>query len=206
MNVEEYARCELPTLYGCFDVRVFRHPGSPNESIVISMGRDFQTSETVFVRLHSECFTGEVLGSLKCDCQGQLDLALRRIAELGRGVVLYLRQEGRGIGLGNKIRAYAEQAKGANTIEANHILGFAADLRDFRVAAPILTSLGIQRIALNTNNPQKIDALRKRGIEVVEVVPSLTEPNEHNEAYLRTKAQELGHVALALGALPPAEG
>jgi GTP cyclohydrolase II len=202
MNVEEYARCELPTLYGCFDVRVFRHDGSPDESVVIAMGGDFLPDETVFVRLHSECFTGEVLGSLKCDCQGQLDLALRRIAELGRGLVIYLRQEGRGIGLGNKIRAYAEQAKGANTIEANHILGFPADLRDFRVAAPILVSLGIQRIALNTNNPQKIDAFRERGIEVVEVVPSLTEPNEHNLAYLRTKAEELGHVSLAMP-LPP---
>lgn len=202
MNVEEYARCELPTLYGRFDVRVFRHQGSPNESIVIAMGRDFRPDETVFVRLHSECFTGEVLGSLKCDCQGQLDLALRRIAELGRGVVVYLRQEGRGIGLGNKIRAYAEQAKGANTIEANHILGFPSDLRDFRVAAPILTSMGIQRIALNTNNPQKIDAIRNYGIEVVEVVPSLTEPNEHNQDYLRTKAEELGHVSLAVP-LPP---
>jgi len=197
MNVEEYARCELPTLYGSFDVRVFRHQGSPDESVVIAMGSEFQADETVFVRLHSECFTGEVLGSLKCDCQGQLDLALRRIAELGRGVVVYLRQEGRGIGLGNKIRAYAEQAKGANTIEANHILGFPSDLRDFRVAAPILASMGIQRIALNTNNPQKIDALRKLGIEVVEVVPSLTEPNEHNQEYLRIKADELGHVSLA---------
>jgi GTP cyclohydrolase II len=196
MNVQEYARCELPTLYGRFDVRVFRHEGDPDESIVISMGSDFQPEETVFVRLHSECFTGEVLGSLKCDCQGQLDLALRKIAELGRGAVVYLRQEGRGIGLGNKIRAYAEQAKGANTIEANHILGFPSDLRDFRVAAPILTSLGIQRIALNTNNPQKIDALRQRGIEVVEVVPSLTEPNEYNQEYLRTKAEELGHFNL----------
>jgi GTP cyclohydrolase II len=196
MIIEEYARCELPTLYGRFEVRVFRHEGDPDEAIVVSMGEGFLPEETVFVRLHSECFTGEVLGSLKCDCQGQLDLALRRIAELGRGVVVYLRQEGRGIGLGNKIRAYAEQAKGANTIEANHALGFPSDLRDFRVAAPILTSLGIQRIALNTNNPQKIDALRQHGIEVVEVVPSLTEPNEHNQDYLRTKAEELGHFNL----------
>jgi 3,4-dihydroxy 2-butanone 4-phosphate synthase/GTP cyclohydrolase II len=194
MHLEEYARCELPTIYGCFDVRVFRHDGEPGESVVISMGRDFRAEETVFTRVHSECFTGEVLGSLKCDCQGQLDLALRRIAQDSRGVVIYLRQEGRGIGLGNKIRAYAEQAKGADTVEANHILGFPADLRDFGIAAPILERLGIRRIALNTNNPQKIDALRERGLEIVEVVPSLTEPNDHNREYLRTKALQLGHL------------
>jgi len=194
MHLEEYARCELPTIYGSFDVRVFRHDGEPGESVVISMGQDFRADEVVFTRVHSECFTGEVLGSLKCDCQGQLDLALRRIAEQSRGVVVYLRQEGRGIGLGNKIRAYAEQAKGADTVEANHILGFPADLRDFGIAAPILGQLGIRRIALNTNNPQKIDALRDCGVEIVEVVPSLTEPNDHNRDYLRTKALQLGHL------------
>lgn len=195
MNIEEYASCQLPTGYGDFDVRVYRADGR-DEALAISMGNDFSEDENVFVRVHSECFTGEVLGSLKCDCQQQLDLALGRIAEEKRGVVVYLRQEGRGIGLGNKIRAYAEQAKGADTVEANHILGFPADMRDFSAAAEILSSLGIHRIDLNTNNPRKIDTMKESGLIVHEVVPSLTAPTGHNKSYLETKARVLGHLNL----------
>lgn len=196
MQIQEYSSCQLPTRRGVFDLRVFRNDQDESESIAISMGSDFSEDEAVFVRVHSECFTGEVLGSLKCDCQPQLDLALERISESKRGIVVYLRQEGRGIGLGNKIRAYAEQAKGANTVEANHILGFPADLRDFSIAALILTDLGVRRIDLNTNNPRKIDSMKSFGLVVNEVVPSLVPPNEFNKDYLATKADELGHLNL----------
>ena len=199
MKIEEYSRCLLPTRYGEFDVRVYRTDGDPNqESLAISMGGSagFEANEDVFVRVHSECFTGEVLGSLKCDCEAQLDLAQRIIAERKRGVVVYLRQEGRGIGLGNKIRAYAEQEKGADTIEANHILGFPSDMRDFRAAALILGDLGVQRLDLNTNNPDKITALEDSGLIVNAIIPSRTPTNEFNEAYLQTKADQLGHLNL----------
>lgn len=196
VQIQEYSSCQLPTRYGDFDIRVFRVEGEVDEAVVISMGADFREDENIFVRVHSECFTGEVLGSLKCDCQQQLDLALNRIAERGRGAVVYLRQEGRGIGLGNKIRAYAEQAKGANTVEANHILGFPADMRDFSVAAHILRKLGIGRIDLNTNNPRKIDRMKELGLLINEIVPSLTAPTGHNQGYLETKARELGHLNL----------
>jgi len=198
VKIEEYAQCELPTPHGSFDVRVYRTDQGPEESLAISMGQDFTEDETVFVRVHSECFTGEVLGSLKCDCKPQLDLALSRIASQGRGIVVYLRQEGRGIGLGNKIRAYAEQAKGANTVEANHLIGYPTDLRDFSQAAMILNELGVRKIDLNTNNPRKIDSMKQFGLEVSQVVPSLTVPNKYNEEYLKTKAKELGHLNLGI--------
>ncbi len=196
MQIQEYSSCQLPTHHGEFQVRVFRNDEDESESLAISMGGQFSGEESVFVRVHSECFTGEVLGSLKCDCQQQLDFALQRIAENKRGVVVYLRQEGRGIGLGNKIRAYAEQAKGANTVEANHILGFPADMRDFSTAALILRELGVKRIDLNTNNPRKIDSMKRYGLLVDHVVPALTPPNKFNEEYLATKAEELGHLNL----------
>ncbi|MFT5468478.1 MAG: GTP cyclohydrolase II [Verrucomicrobiales bacterium] len=195
MKVDEYARCKLPTRYGEFDVRVYRE-GDRDEALTFAIGDDFTADENVFVRVHSECFTGEVLGSLKCDCQKQLDLAMERIAKEGRGLVVYLRQEGRGIGLGNKIRAYAEQAKGADTVEANHILGFPTDLRDFGNAADILKSLGIHRIDLNTNNPRKIEAMEEAGLIVNSIAPSLTAPTDHNKDYLETKARVLGHLNL----------
>ncbi len=180
-------------------MRVFRNDSDQSESLAISMGEDFAPETPVFVRIHSECFTGEVLGSLKCDCRQQLDFGLRHIAENQRGIVVYLRQEGRGIGLGNKIRAYAEQAKGANTVEANHILGFPADMRDFSLAALILRELGVRRILLNTNNPRKIDSMKRYGLVVEEVIPALTPPTEFNQAYLATKAAEMGHLNLSEG-------
>ncbi|MGH8630538.1 MAG: GTP cyclohydrolase II, partial [Burkholderiales bacterium] len=146
------------------------------------------------VRIHSECLTGDALFSLRCDCGAQLEGALQRIAAEGRGAVLYLRQEGRGIGLGNKIRAYALQDRGADTVEANHQLGFPADAREYGLAIELLKELKLCRIRLMTNNPRKLDALVKDGIEVVERVPLETGRNPHNEAYLATKVAKLGHL------------
>ncbi|MCX6129481.1 MAG: GTP cyclohydrolase II RibA, partial [Proteobacteria bacterium] len=146
-----------------------------------------------FVRIHSECFTGEVLGSLKCDCSDQLNLALAEIQRRGAGAVIYLRQEGRGIGLGNKIRAYELQNQGADTIEANHQLGFDTDLRSFEAAALILKQRGIQEVILNTNNPDKLNALITHGIKILERVPSLANVNKFNEDYLKTKMDKMGH-------------
>ncbi len=145
------------------------------------------------VRVHSECWTGEVLRSRKCDCREQLDHALRAIAAAGRGVVVYLRQEGRGIGLGNKIRAYALQEQGHDTVDANRMLGFEDDARTYDVAAAMLADLGVKRVALLTNNPRKVDGLRAHGVEVVERVPISVEPNEHNADYLAVKAKRMGH-------------
>ena len=148
----------------------------------------------MLARVHSECFTGEVLHSLKCDCREQLDQALRRIAEAERGIVIYLRQEGRGIGLGNKIRAYALQQQGADTVDANVRLGFPADSRRYHVAAEILDHLGIGSIALMTNNPAKVDALQKDGVVVALRVPMAINANDHNRDYLRTKNRRMGHL------------
>lgn len=194
-GVRPYASCELPTRFGSFDVEIYRLENG-EEALMIRRG-DLAGGEAAFVRIHSECFTGEVLGSLRCDCKEQLQQALREIAERGRGAVIYLRQEGRGIGLGNKIRAYAEQARGADTIEANANLGFPTDLRDFRVAASILHAHGVTRVQLQTNNPAKLRGLQENGITVERAIASLTVPNPHNIEYLRTKARSLGHEQLA---------
>ncbi len=152
------------------------------------------SGEPPLIRLHSECLTGDALYSLRCDCGAQLEGALERIAAEGRGAVLYLRQEGRGIGLGNKIRAYALQDDGADTVEANHQLGFPADARDFGLAVELLRHLGLGRIRLMTNNPRKLDQLREAGVEIVARVPLNPGLNPHNEAYLATKARKLGHM------------
>jgi GTP cyclohydrolase II len=143
--------------------------------------------------VHSECWTGEVLRSHKCDCREQLDFAMRAIAEVGAGVVVYLRQEGRGIGLGNKIRAYALQEKGLDTVDANRALGFVDDARTYDVAAAILGDLGVKQVALLTNNPKKVDGLRAHGVTVHERVPVVIEPNVHNADYLAVKAKKMGH-------------
>jgi len=151
------------------------------------------SEEPVLVRVHSECWTGEVLRSHKCDCRDQLDHALRAIAAAGRGVVVYLRQEGRGIGLGNKIRAYALQEKGIDTVDANRMLGFGDDERTYDVAAAMLSSLGVKAVALMTNNPKKMEGLRAHGVEVTSRVPISVEPNPHNADYLAVKAKRMGH-------------
>jgi 3,4-dihydroxy 2-butanone 4-phosphate synthase/GTP cyclohydrolase II len=165
----------------------------PEEHVAIVRG-DVAGAEAVLCRVHSECLTGEVFGSLKCDCRAQLDKALAAIAAEGRGVVVYLRQEGRGIGLGNKIRAYALQAEGKDTVEANLALGFAADLRSYDMAASILAELGVSSIALMTNNPEKLDGLEQAGVRIAAHVPHWVEDHEHNREYLEVKRAKMGHL------------
>jgi GTP cyclohydrolase II len=197
--VKLYACCELPTQFGNFDLEVFRlgdEADTHDEMLLIYKG-DLAAAPAPFVRLHSECFTGETLLSLKCDCKAQLETALTRIAQDGEGAIVYLRQEGRGIGLGNKIRAYAEQAKGRDTVEANLHLGFPADLRDYTAATEILLQKGIRRVRLNTNNPDKIAAVKEAGIEVVEVIPAISRVTAHNRQYLQTKLEKMGHKGLS---------
>lgn len=192
-GIECYAKTNLPLSSGIFEVRVFR-VANGDEHLSISMG-DLTKNSPIFLRIHSECFTGEVLNSLRCDCKEQLDEALASIAKLGHGILIYLRnQDGRGIGLGNKIRAYhLQQNEGLDTIQANHALGFPSDLRDFTAAIKILRFLGIKAVSLNTNNPAKILALKGAGISVAEIVPSLATLNPHNTDYLKTKFAKLGH-------------
>jgi GTP cyclohydrolase II len=162
------------------------------QAYAVTMG-DLTGPEPAFVRVHSECLTGEVFGSLKCDCRDQLQQAMEMIALRQRGALVYLRQEGRGIGLGNKIRAYALQARGADTIEANHELGFPTDMREFHLAADILLYLGASRVILHTNNPDKVEALERAGISVEARASAFGAVNQHNLNYLETKHRELGH-------------
>lgn len=166
---------------------------SGKEHVALSMG-DLSSGKPILARAHSECLTGDALFSMRCDCGYQLQEALSSVAEAGSGVVLYLRQEGRGIGLLNKIRAYNLQDQGADTVEANEQLGFAADLRDYYMCEPMLTHMGIKSIRLMTNNPRKVKALSEAGVEVVERVPLEVGRNPHNEGYLDTKKGKLGHM------------
>jgi GTP cyclohydrolase II len=207
LRVERYAESDVPTEYGPVRLIVFRAdftPGSPNghpaaseEHIAVVFGplQALAGDEPVLARVHSECWTGEVLRSQKCDCRAQLDQAMRELSGAGRGVLVYLRQEGRGIGLGNKVRAYALQEKGADTVDANRMLGFADDARTYDIAAAILTALGVTRISLITNNPRKVEGLAAHGIEVAVRVPATTPPNVHNASYLEAKAKRMGHKA-----------
>lgn len=188
----------LPTRWGMFDLHGFDGVEGGKEHIALSMG-DMSTcqsggQEPVLVRIHSECLTGDALGSMRCDCGSQLQEAMRQIADQGRGAILYLRQEGRGIGLINKIKAYHLQDDGADTVEANEQLGFGADLRDYSICLPMLQHLNIQRVKLLTNNPRKIAALEELGIDVAERLPLHTGSNPHNAKYLSTKAGKLGHL------------
>lgn len=196
--LQRYAEADAPTEYGVVRAVVYRVEALPasEEHVALVVGDVSDTTvgdAAVLVRVHSECWTGEVMRSLKCDCRDQLDQALRAIAAAGRGVVVYLRQEGRGIGLGNKVRAYALQQNGADTVEANRILGFADDARRYDVAAAILRDLGVRRVALMTNNPGKVQGLVASGIEVAERVALKSEPNKHNAGYLSVKAKKMGH-------------
>jgi len=191
-SVERYSETGLPTEYGSFRVVVYRE-SETLEHLAIVAG-DVQGAADVLLRVHSECLTGEVLHSLKCDCREQLDLALRRIAKVDRGVVLYLRQEGRGIGLGNKIRAYSLQNEGADTVDANTRLGFAPDLRRYHVATQMLEDLGVRSVALMTNNPAKVDALRADGVVVSRRVEHAVRAHAGNLGYLRTKQVRMGHM------------
>ncbi len=172
----------------------FQDPDTGEEHIALTLG-NFDDDEPVLVRIHSECLTGDALHSLRCDCGNQLASAMEVIARLGHGAILYLRQEGRGIGLINKIRAYQLQDSGADTVEANEQLGFGADMRDYAVCQVMFEHLGIRRIRLLTNNPLKVAAMEQvAGIEVVERVALQTESNPHNVRYLKTKAGKLGHM------------
>ncbi len=192
MPLDYIASCKLPTPYGIFDMHGFQERDNGKEHVALSLG-DVGSDAPVLARTHSECLTGDSLFSMRCDCGYQLEEALRSIAQAGRGVLLYLRQEGRGIGLLNKIRAYHLQDLGADTVEANEQLGFAADLRDYTICAPMLRHLGITRIRLMTNNPLKVDAMRAMGVDVVERVAIEVGRNPHNTHYLDTKAGKLGH-------------
>jgi GTP cyclohydrolase II len=187
-----YAESPLPTKRGVFRVVVFRERRTGIEHLAMVMGD--ARGEGALVRIHSECLTSEVLGSLKCDCRAQLDRALDLIARRGRGVLVYLRQEGRGIGLGNKIRAYALQAEGHDTYEANRLLGFPDDLRRYDVAAEMLRLLGVESVDLVTNNPQKLAALVDAGIAVRRRVALPSPANPHNIGYLEAKRDRTGHL------------
>jgi GTP cyclohydrolase II len=191
-RIEKYAETNLPTRHGTFKVTVFRDSCGA-EHVAIHKG-EIAGGELVLARAHSECFTSEVLGSLKCDCREQLEIALEAIAREGRGVVVYLRQEGRGIGLGNKIRAYALQEKGVDTIEANVRLGFAVDSRRYDVAASMLKMLGVRSVALMTTNPDKVEGLARAGIPVQKRVSIQADANEHSIGYLDTKREKMGHM------------
>jgi GTP cyclohydrolase II len=190
--VERYSEAPLPTDRGLFQVVVFRETATGVEHLAMVTGD--VAGEAVAARVHSECLTSEVLGSLKCDCRAQLDRALDLVAERGRGVVIYLRQEGRGIGLGNKIRAYALQARGYDTYQANRELGFPDDLRRYDVAAEMLRQLGVRSVELITNNPLKIAQLVEAGMPVRRRIGLASPSNPHNLGYLRTKRDQTGHL------------
>ena len=191
VSVDYVATCQLPTRWGVFDMHGFEQPGG-REHVVLTLG-DVQDGAPL-ARIHSECLTGDALFSLRCDCGFQLEAALEAIATEGRGVLVYLRQEGRGIGLINKIRAYKLQDGGADTVEANEQLGFPADMRDFRIAREMLVHLGVASVRLMTNNPRKIATLQQAGINIAERVPLKVGRNRYNDHYLDTKQAKLGHM------------
>ncbi|MFC1873438.1 bifunctional 3,4-dihydroxy-2-butanone-4-phosphate synthase/GTP cyclohydrolase II [Chloroflexota bacterium] len=191
--IRQVAKTKLPTKYGEFTAIAYASDIDSDEQMALTMG-DISTDEPVLTRVHSECVTGEVFASLRCDCGEQLALAMQAIAEEGRGVFLYMRQEGRGIGFHNKMRAYALQDQGMDTVEANLSLGFAPDLRDYGIGAQILADLGVHDIRLLTNNPKKVIGLEGYGLKVVETVPICAPPNPYNRRYLQTKQEKLGHL------------
>jgi len=187
------AEARLPTRFGDFLAIAYRSAIDPDEHVALVKG-DLNGDKSVLVRVHSECLTGDVFHSMRCDCGEQIDLAMKAIADEGRGIFLYMRQEGRGIGLHNKIRAYALQDQGLDTVEANEALGFGSDLRDYGIGAQILADLGVRKIRLLTNNPRKVIGLEGYGLQVVETVPIICKPNPQNVKYLETKRKKMGHL------------
>lgn len=193
MAVKFVESCRLPMPWAVFTMHGFQEAATGKEHVVLTLG-DVSDGEPVLARIHSECLTGDALFSQRCDCGAQLEAALKRVAEEGRGAILYLRQEGRGIGLLNKVRAYKLQDAGADTVEANEALGFGADMRDYSICNDMLSHLKIKALRLMTNNPRKVKAMRDQGIEVVERCALHEGNNPHNEGYLQTKAEKLGHM------------
>ncbi|MFH1751163.1 MAG: GTP cyclohydrolase II [Candidatus Micrarchaeota archaeon] len=191
--VKELASANLPTRFGDFRIFAFTNKKSCIEHAVLLKGT-IEGKTHVPTRIHSECVTGDAFSSMKCDCGMQLQKAMQYISDKGFGVIIYLRQEGRGIGFANKIRAYALQDRGYDTVEANKALGLPDDLRDYREAAAILHHLGVKSVSLLTNNPKKVEGLENCGITVSERVPIETKPNPHNEQYLKVKKSKLGHL------------
>ncbi|SFM78049.1 GTP cyclohydrolase II [Rugamonas rubra] len=197
--------CALPTPWAQFTLHAFVEHATGKEHLAMVLG-DVGNGEPVLARVHSECLTGDVLFSQRCDCGAQLEGALKRIAAEGRGILLYLRQEGRGIGLINKIRAYRLQEGGADTVQANEQLGFKADARNYALVRPMFAKFGVTSLRLMTNNPRKIDAMAKLGITVAERVPLLVNRNAFNQHYLNTKAAKLGHMMTPLTPAPAEDG
>lgn len=194
--VNKVADVNLPSAYGGFDLHFYENCFKPAEYHLALTKNNFETDDVALVRIHSECLTGDAFASLRCDCGDQLQMAMEAIEENGSGVILYMKQEGRGIGLANKIRAYKLQDEGKDTVEANEALGFKADLREYWFAAQMLKDLGIKKVRLMTNNPRKVAALEQYNIEVIERVPIIMDANPANKRYLQTKKEKLGHLML----------
>ena len=190
--IEELVRVKMPTKYGNFTLAAFKEKITGAEHLALIKG-EWKADEPVLTRVHSSCFTGDILGSLRCDCGDQLHQAMQMVEKEGKGIILYMNQEGRGIGLVNKLKAYKLQEEGMDTVEANLHLGFGMDERDYGVGAQILRSLNATRLKLLSNNPKKRAGLKGYGIEIVETLPIETVPNQYNEKYLTTKRDKLGH-------------
>ncbi len=193
-SIRAASRAKMPTQYGEFDIVAYENKISGEHHVALVMGDISGTDEPLLVRVHSECLTGDAFHSLRCDCGEQLHAAMSKIGQEGRGVILYMRQEGRGIGLVNKIRAYELQDKGKDTVEANELLGFAPDLREYGIGAQILSDLGVRKMRLMTNNPQKMTGLNGYGLEIVERVPIVMKTNQVNAFYISTKKEKMGHL------------
>ena len=193
--IEELVRVDMPTKHGEFKLVAFKEKITGAEHLALIKG-EWSHDEAVLTRVHSSCFTGDILGSFRCDCGEQLQKAMKMVEAEGKGVILYMNQEGRGIGLINKLKAYKLQEEGMDTVEANLHLGFGMDERDYGVGAQILRSLGVTKLKLMSNNPRKRAGLKGYGLEIVDIVPIEVAPNPHNEKYLKTKRDKLGHEIL----------